>query len=149
MYFRNFYAVSISVAYSTGIPVCTEECKDNKPRILVESIGEFTEMHNIADGIIAYSFLSQHSCLVSRIQLRFSDSGYLPYRTVALRATPCYEPTSSRYSTRTILVPVLASSCSTTMPGQVPPGRRMPEQGLTLCRRMQGLETTDFSRISR
>ena len=49
--------------YCTGIPVCTEECKDYKQRILVESIGEYTETHNIAYGIVAYSFVSRYSCL--------------------------------------------------------------------------------------
>ena len=33
------------------------------PRIIVESIGEFTETHNIAYGIVAYSFVSRYSCL--------------------------------------------------------------------------------------
>ena len=83
MYFRNIYAdrrlVSVqyctvqystvlysavqysTVAKSTGIPVCTEECKDKKPRILVESIGEITETYNIAYGIVAYSFMSRYS----------------------------------------------------------------------------------------
>ena len=34
-----------------------------KPRILVESIEKFTEINNIAYGIVAYSFVSRYSCL--------------------------------------------------------------------------------------
>ena len=34
-----------------------------KPRILVEYLGIYTETHNIAYGIVAYSFVTRYSCL--------------------------------------------------------------------------------------
>ena len=50
----------------------TEECKDIKQRILVESIGEYTETHNIAYGIVAYSFVSRYSCPIRRYGVGYS-----------------------------------------------------------------------------
>ena len=41
-------------------------CKDKKPRILVEYCGKYTETHNIAYGIVAYSFFTRTRLLVTR-----------------------------------------------------------------------------------
>ena len=49
-----------------------------KPRILVEIIDQYTEMNNIAYGIVAYSFVSRYSCLeFNCVFLKYMIHGYM------------------------------------------------------------------------
>ena len=49
-----------------------------KPRILVEIIDQYSEMNNIAYGIVAYSFVSRYSCLeFNCVFLKYMIHGYM------------------------------------------------------------------------
>ena len=43
--------------------------KDLKSQIIIEALGNYTKTHKSIYGIVAYSFLSRVSCLVSRYSL--------------------------------------------------------------------------------
>ena len=157
----------VALGPRTEIPVCTEECKDYKTTEFLSkvsrSIDEYTEKHNIAKGIVTYSFVSRYSCLefncvfLNMIHCFRTRIGYLQkYSSATVRVqyfvtlgkSETYKETKVKVQNRT--VPYEYTLRNFRPPSQVRSRQAVGSwAGLTLGRRMQGLKATDFSRILR
>ena len=76
-----------------------------KPRIAVEYLGEYTETHNIAYGIVADIFFARVSLLVTRVSLLEFNCVFLKYmfHCPYYRIEPTTVPTVLRFPLHTVL----------------------------------------------